>query len=202
MKLRELIDEIQKHFQIKTIENTISNEYFTLYPPHLKLFKEQLQSCDEFKYVDLEILNLPNIVNETGDLQISSGSLLITDNIKLSGRIYIYSIWLTPEMYSPNEIIQVVKDNAGITPTMFDEEDFTPHKYIIMKFSPEELQNVKASNVDSPDRLKSLLEKVLNNPAEYQVKGRRDVVIRGIFESIESDGKVTRKNIEFLKQIL
>ena len=184
MKLTELINNLNELFIIKNNEKVLDDD-FTLYPKHLSLIKEQLQACDEFKDCELKILTLPNISNTFGSEQVSSESLALTPGIKFNGKIYIFSMWLTPEMYDPSVFLKKMKKDAGITQVIFNEETFEPYKYLIMKFSPEELQNVKASNVNSPDRLKSLLEKVLNNPTEYQIKGDRFVVIRGIFESIE-----------------
>ena len=182
MKLTELINGVNELFTLKTVVKT-SDDDFTLYPKHLFLIKNQLQSCDEFKDCELEILSVPNITTSSGSTHnISSESLAITPGTKFKRKAYIFSMWLTPEMYDPSVFLKKMEKDGGITPVIYNPNDFTPEKFIILKVNPNELN---VSDKSANHYLHSTLDKILNNPTEYQIKGDRHVVIRGIFESIE-----------------
>ena len=196
MKLVELINGLNESFVIKNNQRVLHDD-FQLYPKHLSLIKNQLLSCDEFKDCDLKILSLPNITKTFGSndasTHISSESLPITPGMKFKGRAYVYSMWLTPEMYDPSVFLKKIKGDGGITPVIYSPNDYTPEKFIIIKINPEEMQDSasKQPPINAQHRLHSVLDNILNNPIEYYIKGDRHVVIRGVFESIEFEsGKV------------
>lgn len=181
MKLVELINELSETFEIK--HPTLTDGDFTLFPKHLKLFKQQLLDCDEFKSCELEILKLPNISD--GSHRYDSSALLMTNNVKLYGKAYVYNISLTPEMYNPNELFSRMEKDVAITPVIYSPDDFKPQKFIILKLNPEEMQDMSASKFINPEtHAHVLLHKALNNPDEYRIKPTRGVIVRGIFESI------------------
>jgi hypothetical protein len=61
---------------------------------------------------------------------------------------------------------------------------FLPKKKIVLEFSPEELlENHYLNGEDKKQSIRDLLEKVLENPEEYELKGDRGVLVRGIFKT-------------------
>jgi hypothetical protein len=91
-------------------------------------------------------------------------------------------------MYNPDTIHKPVKDGAAITPTLYDIKTFEPKKKILLEFSPEMVQDQQMANGEAILRqeLHDLLDKVLDNPQDYQIKGERGLLIRGLFESSEN----------------
>jgi len=105
---------------------------------------------------------------------------------KFKGKGYLLSVMLTPEMYDPNSIHDIVKDGASITPTIYDPNTFEPSKKIILQFSPDRKQDgITNHEAVIRQELHDLLDKVFDNPDTFRVKGVRGVLVRGIFERNE-----------------
>jgi len=194
-KLAELINGLNESFVPKNNQKVLHDD-FTLYPKHLSLIKEQLLSCDEFKECDLKILSLPNIANSDGFVKISSESLAVTPGITFKGKIYIYSMWLTPEMYDPSLFLKKMEGDGGIIPIIYNPENFVPERFIFLKVNPEEMQDSasKQPPINPEHRLHSVLNKILNNPDDYRIKGDRHVIVHGIFQTIKFPGGKGKTN--------
>ena len=164
----------------------------------LHLIEKQLNECDEFKNVTkLVILDTPFTTNKDGDV-IEAHSIKLNDNLKFSGKLYLYAIIRTPEMYNINTMYTPVKDGCCITPTIYNPETFVPVKHIMLAFSPEQLQDSGMTKDNSTRKqLHNMLDTILDNQNEYQVRGEHGIILRCIAETIEQDGKIIhRQNMD------
>jgi hypothetical protein len=185
MKLKEFIEVV-------VAGNNDNVTGVTLYGEQLLPYKDIIKKCDEFSGCDeLIILTMPVAKGNNGEIY-SAQTIKLSDLMKFKGRCYLLSLDLTPTMYNPNKLLTPVKNGAGISPTFYNPETFEPYKHIILTWSPEMAQDL--SGVNPEDTLKNnirmLLDDVLANPAEYQIKGDRGVMIRGIFEIDETTKKL------------
>lgn len=190
MKLKELVDDIFKDGPLKPYDNGFNIPNYTLYgEKELSQYKDKLLQCEEFSELnELEFMSMPFIT--INDKPLQAQQLIINDGVKIKGKCYLLSVTYTPEIYDPTSIHQTVKDGASITPTIYDPTTFQPLKKIVLSFSPERKQDLSNLEFDQEQLVKQelhdLLDKVLESPEEYQVKGIRKILIRGIFENIES----------------
>lgn len=147
----------------------------------LELLKDELQKCDEFKNARLIIAHTP-IVNDVDDesKQVSMATYLLHDETVFSGKCYLYSISLSPEIFKPADIHKVVKDGCSITPTMYNSTNFRPYKQILLNYEMEMMDGSKPSR----EILHTKLDEILDNPTEYQMKGERGIFIRGYMGSM------------------
>jgi hypothetical protein len=185
MKLKELLDEIFKDGPIPTNQFGMSD--YALYGSEkLEPLKDKLLECDEFKNLySLRFVDAPTF--RAGDEVYVVETYKLTDDIKFIGSGVILSIALTPEMYDPNVLLKPVKDGAAISPTFYNPTNFEPYKRIVLEFSPERMQDGISNHEEIVrQELHDLLDKVLDNPKDYLVKGERAVLVRGIFQK-ESD---------------
>jgi len=150
-----------------------------------------LKKCDEFKDVDeFVILKLPVI--DDCEKVVQSQTYKLEENTKFKKRVFLYNISLTPEIFDPQTLQSAVKDGASISPTLYDLTTFKPYTQISLSVSPEDIQdNFELKKAE----LHELLNKILENPGEYRIKGKRDILVRGIFESFESGGQVFNNEI-------
>ena len=194
MKLKELLDEVFEVFQpvkAKGDCSFISGELH-LASQHLKLLKDRLLECEEFKDVtEFNIIDTPHL--ETSDKRtFATYTMKLPKDAKFSGRVFLYSIGLSPEVYDPKTCYDPVKDGACITPTIYDAESFVPMKKIILAHNPECNSDFES---DYKKLLHDLLDKVLDNPLDYQAKGERSIMVRGIFECVHENGVEYKKEI-------
>jgi len=171
-----------------------------LYGLELEKFKKIIKECDEFAKCDsLDILTMP-IVKGENDKIYTTETIKLSDLMEFKGRCFLLSLSLTPEMYDPNQLIKPVKNGAAIGPVMYDPMTFEPRKHILLTWSPEMAQDVSGANYDSTLRndIHKLLDDVLDNPDEYKTKGTRNILVRGLFEEIETyDGsEVVKKHYD------
>ena len=176
MKLKELVDDIFKDSPVKYGEKELLE------------YKEKLLECDEFSEVEeLHYMSLPFITNNK---ILNAQSLKINGDTKIKGKCYLLSVMYTPEMFDPTTFNKPVKDGAAITPIVYDPTTFEPKRSILLSFSPERKQEFPPSEFNGEElirqELHDLLDNVIDNPDEYIVKGTRGLIIRGIFEKIES----------------
>jgi hypothetical protein len=185
MKLKELLDQIFKDSPIQTNQFGLTD--YTLYGSQaLEPLKDKLLECDELKNLhSLRFVDTPTF--RAGDEIYIVETYKLTDVSKFNGAGVILSIALTPEMYDPNVLTKPVKDGAAISPVFYNATNFEPFKRIVLEFSPERIQD-GITNHDNiiKQELHDLLDKVLDNPKDYLVKGERAVLVRGIFQK-ESD---------------
>jgi len=177
MKIKELLD--------KVIEPHFRND--KMIPKYLKLYKDQLLKCEEFKDIDdLIIIDEPDFTLGDGDLDESFNSkyIKLDSDIKLKGTVYLYGISLTPELFNPCLHLTQFKENALVTPTMYDPKNLTPYQYFMIKWSPEFAQDMIGTGQE-PDLRKILhdkLDELIDNQEKYRIKGERGVMIRGVFD--------------------
>jgi hypothetical protein len=180
MKVKELLlekfgeDELVRHL-------THPTDYFTKL--NLEPLKDELLKCDEFSECEgIDFMDFP--VLEMDGTTYQAQTIKLGDDIKFVGKVILYNMFFTPEMFDPNKIHTTVKDGALITPTLYDPMTFLPKKKIVLEFSPEELlENHYLNGEDKKQSIRDLLEKVLENPEEYELKGDRGVLVRGIFKT-------------------
>lgn len=206
MKLKEVLDSVFKNgplgkstLPIKTIGDF---DDYRLDPEHLELYKSILMQCDEFKDVKkFEILKLPVVSDDFGKAYTTS-TIKLSDDMWFSGRLYLYSISLSPEMYAPHTLGEPVKDGASISPTIYDPFNFTPLKRITLTLNPEIAQDLTrpydTKSFEYRQHLHSILDDVIDHPEEYRQKGFRSIMIRGIFENVITKEGIKTNKIGFL----
>lgn len=149
----------------------------------LAMFLPILKDVEEFKGKNVTVTHIPNWIDENGVH--TSHSMKFGELSVFKDDIQLYSISQTPEIYD-NDMSKYIKESgekgACITPLFFEAADMFPTKRVVLKFSPEELQDstMRETNTIRED-LHKLLDKVLDNPEEYRVKGTRGIIIRGVF---------------------
>jgi hypothetical protein len=185
MKLSELMTILFRNGPITTTNPYLPD--YNIYGEYLERYKDDLLKCEEFSEVlDITFVKTPQIEGNVEPTEVKS--YMVKDGMKLKGHVVLYSITLTPEVYDPSYRYQSVKDGASIGPTIYDMKQFIPLKYISLEFSPELAQDSSSfpdSVTQFKQQLHETLDKVLNNPNEYQVKGYRGIMIRGLFDSKE-----------------
>jgi hypothetical protein len=213
MNLKELLEKIFKDGPFPIGYESKKFYDYTLYGEEvLSRYKEEILNCEEFsKCESLEFLKFPISYKNQDDKILQPMTYKVEKDTNFKGKCYLLSLGLTPEMYDPAKINEPVKDGCSITPTMYNPETFLPNKKIILNFSPERLQDSilkptkkwyqfwkKESNPETEVKkeLHDLLDKVLNNPEEYRIKGEKGVMVRGIFDS----GKIETNIINLLEK--
>jgi hypothetical protein len=151
----------------------------------LEPLKEELLKCEEFMFCEgIEFMDYPTQIIE--DATHTSQTFKLYDDTKFKGKVYLYNLSLTPEMYDPNLLLKPVKNGAAIGPTIYDPMDFTPRKHILLTWNPEMAQDISGINKELTFKndIHKLLDDVLENPEEYKVKGERGVLLRGVCETV------------------
>jgi hypothetical protein len=185
MKLKELIEIVE----LSRNDNGLYMDNL-LYGKNLEKYKKIIMNTDEFKECDsLEILEHPLVKDNNGKI-LNTSTVKLSDVMKFKGKCYLLSLTLTPEMYDPNQLIKPVKNGAAMGPVIYDPMTFEPRKHILLTWSPEMAQDLLGTNNEGTLRndIHKLLDDVLENPEEYQTKGFRGVLVRGLFEVIEDGG--------------
>jgi hypothetical protein len=185
MKLKELIEIVE----LSRNDNGLYMDNL-LYGKNLEKYKKIIMNTDEFKECDsLEILEHPLVKDNNGEI-LNTSTVKLSDVMKFKGKCYLLSLTLTPEMYDPNRLIKPVKNGAAMGPVIYDPMTFEPRKHILLTWSPEMAQDLLGTNNEETLRndIHKLLDDVLDNPEEYQTKGFRGVLVRGLFEVIEDGG--------------
>ena len=151
----------------------------------LEPLKEELLKCEEFMFCDdIIFMDLPAQIIE--DTTYTSQTFKLYDDTKFKGKVYLYNLSLTPEVYDPNLLLNPVKNGASIGPTMYDPMDFTPIKHILLTWNPEMAQDISGINKELTFKndIHKLLDDVLENPEEYKIKGERKILLRGVCETV------------------
>ena len=182
MKLKELLTEI--FGETPNNDHQFGFDGLTLYgKDNLDPYKERILQCEEFsECTELNFMNMPVILSND-DLPLKADTYKLVEGQKFKGVCYLLSLALTPEVFNPETLYTPVKDGACITPTVYNPETFKPLKKIVLEYSTERVQDGLVDvEYEVKMELKSLLDKVLDNPYDYQVKGERGVIFRGVFE--------------------
>jgi hypothetical protein len=151
----------------------------------LELIKEELLKCDEFSMCEgIEFMEFP--VHIIDQKTYTSQTMKLADDTKFIGKVYLYNLSLSPEMYDPNLLLNPVKNGASIGPTIYDPIEFTPRKHILLTWNPEMAQDISGINKELTFKndIHKLLDDVLENPEEYKVKGERKILLRGVCETV------------------
>ena len=191
MKLKELLTEI--FGETPQRDDTFGFDGLTLYGrDNLEPYKERILQCEEFsECTELNFMNMPMILSND-DLPLKADTYKLVEGQKFKGVCYLLSLALTPEVFNPDTLHTPVKDGACITPTVYNPETFKPLKKIVLEYSPEIAQDgLVDGEYELKMEMKDLLDKVLDNPYDYQVKGERGVLVRGVFERNEIVSEVT-----------
>ena len=175
MKLKELLKNVFGE------DASYPNDQFRKL--ELEPLKEELLKCDELLGCEgIGFMEFPTQIID--DSTYVAQTMKLGNDTKFVGTPYIYNISFTPEMYDPNSIHTPVKNGAAITPPLYNPMTFEPTKKIVLQFNPEGLMD-ETSDETKKQEIRDLLEKVLQNPEEYQIKGERGIMIRGIFKTKE-----------------
>lgn len=214
MKLQELINEIFSSGELKNkkgflidVKGLTDN---TIYGEDLEPYLERIKECEEFSECDeIVIMKHPVTLDENNNT-IQPKIYKLVPNQKFKGKCYLLSLALTPEMFDPKKIHEPVLDGACITPTIYDPKTFEPKKKIVLEFSPEISQDKTIYAYGSPSMINDIedthqqqlrkqlhetLDKVFDNPETYQVKGEKGVMVRGVFEIVESNSGVEKMEL-------
>lgn len=180
MNLKEFLTDL---FKITGRFNYGGLNDYMLMGANLELFKSGLRECDEFSGAEeFEIIHQPVIRNFIGG-SVQSQTMKINSGTRFTGSVKLYSISLTPETCDLNLMYKPVHEGASISPTTYDETTFTPRKTITMTWLPELAQDVSIYGGENNARQQfhDLLDRILDHPTNYQVKGFRGIMVRGIF---------------------
>lgn len=191
MKLKELLTEI--FGETPNNDHQFGFDGLTLYGrDNLSQYKERILQCEEFsECTELNFMNMPMILSND-DLPLKADTYKLVEGQKFKGVCYLLSLALTPEVFNPDTLHTPVKDGACITPLVYNPETFSPFKKIVLQYNPERAQDgFLDGEYELKMEMKDLLDKVLDNPYDYQVKGERGVLVRGVFERNEIVSEVT-----------
>lgn len=161
---------------------------------------DEFVKCDEFSSArSVEFQELPFIVDSNLRV-IEPCSIKITEGTKFFGRTIIYQVSFNEASnYNHVESHKPVFKNACLTPVFYDHETFEPHRDIVIKINPERVQdsvNDKVSEKRFREELHELLDEILDFPEAFTAEKKKEVVIRGYFENVESDTTVRSGNKE------
>jgi hypothetical protein len=182
MKLKELLTN--------TFGENVSYPNDQFRKLELEPLKEELLKCDEFSECEgIEFMDIP--VQEIDGKTYSVQTMKLGDNTKFDGKVFLYNLSFTPEMFDPNSLHTPVKNGALITPALYDPMTFEPRKKIVLTWSPEMAQDMIGINKELTFKndIHKLLDDVLENPEEYKVKGERGILVRGVFKTKNVDRK-------------
>jgi len=218
MKLQELINEIFSSGELKNKKGYLVNVNGltdnTIYGEELEPYLERIKQCEEFSECEeIVIMKIPVTLDENNK-NIQTKNYKVLTNHKFKGKCYLLSLYLTPEMFDPKKIHEPVLDGACITPTIYNPITFEPKKKIVLEFSPEISQDQTIYAFGNPSmindventqqeqlrkRLHETLDKIFDNPEIYQVKGEKGVIVRGMFEVVESESGIEKTELFGLK---
>jgi len=201
MKLQELVTEILTSGEFSKPKDKFGIIDETIYGEELEQFKDRILQTEEFADCEeLIIMKHPVNQNELGEvIHPKMYKVNSEDKNTFKGKCYLLSLGLTPEMYDPNKLHEPVLDGACITPVLYDPQTFQPKKKIVLEFSPEFAQDQYIYGLGSPSmieeaekngetiirkQLHDTLDKIFNNPENYQVKGEKGMLVRGLFEEV------------------
>jgi len=171
MKFKELIVPL-----LKSINEGVDSYYeISLKGEALEMFKERIKECDEFKNVD-DIV----IMDSTFDEKLGSTCCYkLKDGMELKNTVYLYSIFLSPEVYDKESFYKHVKNNASLN-QLYDSSTFKLSYDLLINVSLEDIQDDNVLKTGARQKIHSLLDDILDNPNEYKVKGTKEVIVRGI----------------------
>jgi hypothetical protein len=144
----------------------------------------EAELIQHFEFSKIVWMIQPTGLTEDGTQTLVAQTRKITDSQdgKHTGEVgYIYTITLTPKLYDPEERYTPVKDGCVFPPVVFDPETFEPKQSITLTWSPEFPRDLNAPELtieEDKQRIKELLQKVLDNPEDYRPVGYIGGVLR------------------------
>jgi hypothetical protein len=174
-ELRKIYNDLKKTIEFKDCELIIVDD------PHLN-----------FSPIDLEKKHI--LIEKKGSLKTN---LKLCESVKLGNinrfkkKCYLYSLTLSPEVFSPEDLNKEVKDGASISPLIYDPINFEPHKILKLKINHDELVHNKKEIIKNAQKL---VEDIINNSEEYTPKGNRSIIFRGVYQHLECDGVLNEKD--------
>jgi len=174
MKIKELL-KLWHELKDKTTEkiNEELTDFNGIYGKDLNLVIDSLKQCDEFKLVDsIEIMEQPRVYIEN-EKSLVANTIKLNDDTQFVGKLHLLSISLTPMMYDPATLNMSVKNDACITPTLYNPITFEPYRRIMMEIPVEE-------KLDT-NKLHSILTDIICNEKDYMQKPIHGVLLRGVF---------------------
>jgi len=164
---------------LENLDNTFGINNLTE-DQRIQVEKELIKHFDFERIVWME---LPSGLTEDKTTPIVPKILKISDdNPKHTGQIgYVYTISFTPRIYDPKEMHEPVKDGCVFSPIIYNPKTFEPKRSITLTWSPEFPQNIDAPErtyEDDKQMIRDMLEKVLDNPKEYEPEGFRACLVR------------------------
>lgn len=184
MKLKDLAIKIQNSDTYT--ESSVFNPSVMYGKEGLEKYKEELLKTDEFSECEeLIILDTPIVADNIGG-PTSIRNYKVVEGTKFKGRCYLLSLDVTGEMYEPTSTNRMVKNGASLSPHIYDMETFVGRKEITLTFNPEKYQDSEIIDGENliKQELHDTLDDILNNPEEYQIKGERHLLVRGLFDEI------------------
>jgi hypothetical protein len=137
MKLKELLTN--------TFGENVSYPNDQFRKLELEPLKEELLKCDEFSECEgIEFMEFP--VQLIEGTTYTSQTMKLGDNTKFDGKVFLYNLSFTPEMFDPNSLHTPVKNGALITPALYDPMTFEPTKKSVLTWSPEMAQDMSGIN--------------------------------------------------------
>jgi hypothetical protein len=205
MKLKDLLENI---FSERKNDETLGLHLTG--PDMLSDYIEDIKNTDEFiDCEELVVMKFPVTIVEDGK-KIENKTFKVADGQKFKGKCYLWSVSLTPEMFDYKKIYEPVLDGSSITPTLYDPLTFKPKKKIVMEFNPE-LSYEDAFGVyanpsmiedfhqekekDLRKELHDLLDRILDNPEDYQIKGDKGLIVRGFFEEVQTGKDIEKTDL-------
>ena len=152
----------------------------------LRRYKDEIMGCDEFsECTELEILDYP--MYECDGVIKYCDTYPHKEGNKYYGKVRLYSICMTPEIYDPTEIYKIVKDGAAVTPSLYDFDRGCVTKKIMLEVNMDSKEGdlVNGENLLRQE-LHEKLDKVLDNPKDYTISGKRYINLRGVLEMRKS----------------
>lgn len=203
MKLQELLLEIFSSGEYPKVNSRFGIVNETIYGEDLEQFKDRILQTEEFADCkELIIMKHPVNLNELGEvINPKMYKVNTEDKHTFKGKCYLLSLGLTPEMYDPKKLHEPVLEGASITPVLYDPQTFQPKKKIVLEFSPELAQDQYIYAVGNPSmiedaeengesilrkQLHEKLDRIFDNPENYQVKGEKGMFVRGLFEEVNN----------------
>lgn len=185
MKLKDLFSDLKLSGERTFFEgSSISGQ-------ELEPIKEWLLETDEFKDVD-ELIIVKQPAFELNGKNMVAPSRIIDDSTKFKKRAYLYAINTTPELYNPeNSGSHLDEFGMIMSPPMYDPINFNPYRDIKIRLTGDEARNT----VDIKEILYKKVDELTSDLEKFSIKPEARIMVRGIFEYIESDSGIHEDQI-------
>lgn len=179
-----LLEVIKQEFAEDIEQGKLKFEY-----NDLKKIYDKLQNCDEFFECHLILIQMPcvnRIIDNVVTTKMVNTHELYEGN-KYTGSTYLKDISLTSIIYDPADINVAVLDGCSISPVMYNPENFAPLRKISLRYDIEQTRLIdgrfqeRLTEKEMREKLHRQLDDLLDNPKKYEPKGKRGIMLRGLF---------------------